>query len=96
MPTLDPLAVQNSDRPELAAAFAATLGGLRLDVALAMARVIFLSDHRKDLPSLQIPTLVLQARKDVAVPLEVGADLASHLPRASLLGKSMPRGISCS
>jgi sigma-B regulation protein RsbQ len=79
-----PLAMGNPERPELGLAFAATLSAQRPDIALAMARIIFQSDHRADLPALRVPTLILQTRNDIAVPMEVGQYLAAHIPDAKL------------
>ena len=78
------VAMGNPDRPELAQEFAATLCAIRPDIALAVSRLIFLSDHREDLPKLRVPTLIVQTKSDVAVPREVGAYLARHIPRAEL------------
>lgn len=78
------LAMGNADRPELHAEFRATLSAIRPDIAVAVARVIFSSDHRADLPRMTRPTLVVQTHQDIAVPLEVGAYLARHLPHAEL------------
>lgn len=75
------LAMGNRERPELAAEFAATLSATRPDIALGMARVIFQSDHRADVPLLTVPTLIVQAQQDIAVPRAVGEYLAARLPR---------------
>jgi len=77
-------AMENPDRPELAQEFAATLCAIRPDIALAVSRLIFQSDHRADLPGLEVPTLIVQTRSDVAVPHEVGEYLARHIPGAEL------------
>ncbi|MDC0747287.1 alpha/beta fold hydrolase [Polyangium mundeleinium] len=79
-----PIVTGNPDRPDLARDFAASLGALRPDIVLTVARIIFESDHRKDLPKLTLPTLVLQSQADVAVPMSVGTYLTNHIPRAEL------------
>ncbi|MDI1445451.1 alpha/beta hydrolase [Polyangium sp. 6x1] len=79
-----PIATANPDKPDLARDFAAGLLSLRPDIALTVAHTIFESDHRADLPKLGIPTLVLQSQADVAVPVAVGAFLASRIPGARL------------
>lgn len=79
-----PIAMENADRPELAEQFAKSLSAMRPDVALGIARVIFESDHRQDLAKVGIPTLVLQARDDMAVPVQVGEYLARHIAGAKL------------
>lgn len=80
-----PIAMGNPERPELALEFANTLGAIRPDIAQAVARVIFQSDHRAELPKLKIPVVILQSNNDVAVPLVVGEYLAKHLPQAKLI-----------
>ena len=74
-----PLIMGNPDRPELAQEFAKTLTAIRPDIAQAVARVIFESDHRQDLPRLQVPTLILQPSKDIAVPQDVGQYMADKI-----------------
>ncbi|HYD99538.1 MAG TPA: alpha/beta hydrolase [Alphaproteobacteria bacterium] len=74
-----PLAMQNPDRPHLAHGFARTLGAMRPDIALGMLRTAFQSDARDALPRIASPTLVLQARDDIAVPQAVGRYLARHI-----------------
>ena len=80
-----PIVMGNPDQPELSIEFAKTLSAIRPDIAQAVARVIYQSDHRKDLPQLQVPTVVLQASDDVAVPMQVGQYLADHIPYSKLI-----------
>ncbi len=80
-----PLAVGNAERPELAQEFATTLSAMRPDIALHLARVIFQSDHRADLPRVTMPTLILQSGGDIAVPPVVGEYMARNIPRARLV-----------
>lgn len=80
-----PIAMGNPDRPELATEFANTLSAIRPDIAQAVARVIFQSDHRAELPRLKVPTTILQSNNDIAVPLVVGEYLAQHIPNARLI-----------
>jgi sigma-B regulation protein RsbQ len=60
-----PVVAGNPDKPEVAAAFAASLGRNDVAIAQSFARVTFLSDHRGDLPKLTTRTLILQAKDDV-------------------------------
>ncbi|OKH37804.1 alpha/beta hydrolase [[Phormidium ambiguum] IAM M-71] len=80
-----PIAMGNPEHPELALEFASTLAAIRPDIAQAVARVIFQSDHRAELPKLQIPVVILQSNNDIAVPLVVGEYLAKNLPQAKLI-----------
>lgn len=80
-----PLAMGNPERPELGAEFARTLLALRPDIAQAIARVIYQSDHRAELPHLSIPTAILQSSNDIAVPPEVGFYMAEKIPKSKLI-----------
>jgi sigma-B regulation protein RsbQ len=79
-----PAAMANADRPHLAESFAQTLSAIRPDIAQSVARVIFQSDYRHDLPKLDKATLLLQTRHDIAVPGEVAKYLNEHI-RDSIL-----------
>lgn len=77
-------AMRNAERPELAASFAATLSAIRPDLAQSVARVIFQSDHRKELSKINIPTLLLQTKSDIAVPIEVARYLNQNIKNSTL------------
>lgn len=92
-----PMIMANPERPHLANGFAKTLSGMRPDVALAIAKIIFHSDHRTDISQLKHRTLLVQAKEDIAVPNNVGyymekqiansvltfVDTEGHLPHIS-------------
>ena len=80
-----PIAMQNPDKPELATEFASTLSEIRPDIAQAVARVIFQSDHRADLPKLTVPTFILQSSNDIAVPMQVGQYMAARIPKSQYI-----------
>jgi sigma-B regulation protein RsbQ len=80
-----PLVMGNPDRPELSAYFCETLLSIRPDVAQAVLKVIFLSDHRDELARVQVPVWLLAAREDPAVPDSVSDFLARHLPNNRLV-----------
>lgn len=80
-----PMAMSNPERPELATEFAATLSEIRPDIALAVLRMAFQSDHRDDLPRLNVPTLIIQASEDIAVPVEVGQYMKAKVPKSTLV-----------
>ncbi|NJL36242.1 MAG: alpha/beta hydrolase [Leptolyngbyaceae cyanobacterium RM2_2_4] len=80
-----PIAMQNPDKPELATEFASTLSAIRPDIAQAVARVIFQSDHRADLPKLTVPTFILQSNNDIAVPMEVGQYMAAKISKSQYI-----------
>lgn len=79
-----PMIMGNADRPQLANGFIRTISAMRPDVALAIAKVIFYSDHRTDIARLNHPTLLIQAQDDVAVPHEVGQFMENTMPNAIL------------
>jgi sigma-B regulation protein RsbQ len=80
-----PIAMATQDQPELAREFANTLAAIRPDIAQAVARVIFQSDHRAELPRLTVPTVILQASDDIAVPTEVGQYMADKIPESKFV-----------
>lgn len=80
-----PLLAGNPDKPEVASEFASTLAAIRPDIAQAVARVIFASDYRQQLPRLQVPTLILQPSNDIAVPPEVGRYMADKISNSQLI-----------
>lgn len=80
-----PLAMGNPERPELGAEFARTLSAIRPDIAIAVAKVIYQSDHRAELPHLRVPTIILQASDDIAVPPNVGQYMADRIPQSRFM-----------
>ena len=85
------LVMDNHDRPELAAQFAGTLSAVRPDIALSVAKAIFQTDHRVDLPKVNVPTFILQTTHDVAVPESVG-DYLNKAIAGSKLAKVQAKG----
>lgn len=49
------------------------------------AEVVFLSDHRKDLPNVTIPSLIMQCSEDSIVPLETAKYLHKNLQNSRLV-----------
>ena len=80
-----PLVMGNADHPELATEFTKTLLVMRPDISQAIAKIIFQSDHRADLPNLKTPTVIIQPKQDVAVPVAVGEYLAKHISNSKLI-----------
>lgn len=83
-----PLIMGNPGKPELATEYAKTLAAIRPDIAQAVARVIFQSDHRADLPRLNVPTIILQSNNDIAVPPQVGRYMADKIPHSQFISIS--------
>jgi len=70
--TMAPVIAGNPDRPELGAELTGSFCSTDPTIARHFARVTFLSDNRRDLAAVTVPTLVLQCSDDVIAPLEVG------------------------
>jgi sigma-B regulation protein RsbQ len=79
------LAMNNPDRPQLATTFAATLSAIRPDIALAVAKVIFESDYREELPKVTKPVLIVQSSEDIAVPAAAAEYLHAHIAGSTLV-----------
>lgn len=80
-----PVVMGNQDKPALGQEFARTLSSMRPDIAQSVARLLFDSDLRDRLPAVQAPVLVLQAKNDIAVPVQVGEYLSTHLARCRMI-----------
>lgn len=78
------IAMQNEDKPQHALEFEKTLSAVRPDIALAVSKAIFESDHRADLQGFSKESLIIQSKKDIAVPMEVGVYLNKHLINSRL------------
>ena len=78
-------AMGNPQRPELSMQFADTLAAIRPDIALAVAKVIFASDVRAQLPKLQKETLLIHSQNDIAVPDAVAHYLHKNIAGSKLL-----------
>lgn len=91
------IAMQNSDKPELAEHFAETIRDIPTDQVLTVLHSILQSDYREEVAKLKIPTLIIQSKNDVFVPLQVAdylhkkingsqlqlIDASGHLPHIS-------------
>lgn len=79
-----PLAMANPNRPRLAEHFAESLRTIPAETALTVLCSIFQSDHRAVLGDIKVPTLLIQSRDDVAVPLEVAQYLNARIAGSRL------------
>ncbi|MCM3302484.1 alpha/beta hydrolase [Streptomyces pseudogriseolus] len=68
-----PVIMGNPDRPELGEELTNSFCVTDPDIARVFARTTFLSDSRKDLETVTVPTLILECEQDVIAPREVGA-----------------------
>jgi sigma-B regulation protein RsbQ len=75
-----PVIMGNPDRPELAQELTNSFCSTDPEIAAQFARVTFLSDNRADLPTVGVPTLVLQCSEDAIAPDVVGRYVAEQVP----------------
>jgi sigma-B regulation protein RsbQ len=75
-----PVIMGNPDRPELGEELTNSFCRTDPGIASQFARVTFLSDNRKDLSAVTIPTLVLQCSEDVIAPEVVGRYVHEAIP----------------
>ncbi len=74
----------HADRPALCTQFAQCIKSIPQDRALTVLCSIFQSDHREDIARLDVPTLLIQAKDDVAVPITVAEYLNRHIRGSQL------------
>lgn len=79
-----PTVMRNEDRPSLARHFADTIKAIPQERALTVLCSIFQSDHRADIAKVRLPTLLIHAQDDVAVPLDVARYLNEHIAGSQL------------
>ena len=80
-----PVIMGTPDRPDLADEL--TDSFCRTDPAKArvFARTTFLSDNRRDLPRVTVPTLVIETAQDAIAPREVSAYVHEHIEGSLLV-----------
>lgn len=80
-----PAIMGNADRPELGEELTNSFCRADPEIARHFARVTFLSDNRKDLGHVRIPSLILQCSDDVIAPDAVGTYLHERLEDSRLV-----------
>ncbi|MGI5484611.1 alpha/beta fold hydrolase [Streptomyces lavendofoliae] len=80
-----PVIMGNADRPELGEELTNSFCRTDPDIAQVFARATFLSDSRRDLASVTVPTLILDCTEDVIAPREVGAYVHAAIPGSRLV-----------
>jgi len=75
-----PVIMGNPDRPELAEELTNSFCRTDPGIAAQFARVTFLSDNRADLPTVSVPTLVLQCSEDAIAREAVGRFVHEQVP----------------
>ena len=82
---LAPMVMANADRPELTAELEAYFVRNDPDIAHHFANVVFLGDHRADLPHVPVPTLIMQCRDDIIAPMNIGTFMHDAMPQSELV-----------
>lgn len=80
-----PVIMGNGERPELGEELSNSFCRTNPEIARHFARVTFLSDNRRDLPAVKVPTLVVQCSEDIIAPQEVGAYVHQNIPNSSFV-----------
>lgn len=80
-----PVIMGNPERPELGEELTNSFCRTDPDIARVFARVTFLSDNRRDLAKVTLPTLVAQCSSDAIAPPEVGAFVQSQISGSRLV-----------
>jgi sigma-B regulation protein RsbQ len=80
-----PVIIGNPDRPELGEELTNSFCRTDPDIARHFARVTFLSDNRRDLEAVEVPTLVLQCSEDAIAPRSVGEYVHGRIAGSELV-----------
>jgi sigma-B regulation protein RsbQ len=80
-----PVIVGNDDRPELGAELTASFCRTDPEIQKRFARATFLSDHRRLLPEISVPTLILQCVDDPIAPTQVGEYVHAQIAGSRLV-----------
>ena len=80
-----PAIMGNPERPELGEELTNSFCRTDPDIARQFARVTYLSDNRKDLASVRVPTLILQCADDVIAPDVVGEFVHRSIPGSQIV-----------
>jgi sigma-B regulation protein RsbQ len=80
-----PAIMGNPDRPELGEELTNSFCRTDPEIAKAFARVTFKSDNRKDLPKIDVPTLILQCSEDIIASKEVGEFVHRSIPSSEMV-----------
>lgn len=77
--TMAPVIAGNPDRPAVGQELTDSFCRVDPSIAAHFARVTFLSDNRRDLAGVTVPTLILQCSDDVIAPVSVGRYVHEHI-----------------
>ncbi|MFJ5717921.1 alpha/beta fold hydrolase [Neobacillus sp. NPDC093127] len=79
-----PFAMDQSKDPKLTQELENSFVSTNPRIAREFAEVTFFSDYRTSVPSVTVPTLIIQCSNDSIVPIEVGEYLHKHLQNSTL------------
>ncbi|HZF64288.1 MAG TPA: alpha/beta hydrolase [Chitinophagaceae bacterium] len=79
-----PIAMGNSERPELSEGLKTNFCMADPDITYDFAEATFLSDSRQELEQLKIPSLILQISNDIVAPQQVGEYMHKKMPGSEL------------
>lgn len=82
--TMAPSIMGAPGQPELAEELTNSFCRTDPDIAKHFARVTFLADHRKELPLVRTPTLIIQSDDDLLAPVCVGEYMHRTIPGSRL------------
>lgn len=82
---MSPQIMANPENPELTLEMESNFCSTDNEVVKQFARVTFLSDNRKDLPLIPVPSVTLQCAEDIIAPLSVGRYIKEHTPDNTLV-----------
>lgn len=83
--TMAPVIAGNPDRPDYGQTLTATFCRSDPDAARQFARATFLSDNRRDLRDVRVPTLIMQCAEDPIAPTAVGEYVHSQIPDSRIV-----------
>jgi sigma-B regulation protein RsbQ len=81
---LAPAVMNTPEKPELAEELKESFCSTDPRIARQFAEATFLSDNRKDLPQVRIPSLLLQCSNDIIAPRSVGEYMHAQMSRSTL------------
>ena len=81
---LAPVIMKNPDRPELGQELQESFCSTDPKIARRFAEATVFADNRGDLPSVAVPSLILQCSEDAIAPVEVGTYLSRTMPASTL------------
>lgn len=82
--SIAPQIMGNPENPELGEELTNSFCRSNPEIAKHFARVTFLSDNRKDLASINVPTLIIQCSQDIIAPQVVGEYVHNKIPGSTL------------